>query len=74
MLQYRSLSILFACHSMLIDSRQLHFNLQTATSWAPIYGGFDYRGLYNYVVDFFDDAPGPEAKKRSKDLLDWWSK
>lgn len=59
---------------MLIDSRQLHFNLQTATSWAPIYGGFDYRGLYNYVVDFFDDAPGPEAKKRSKDLLDWWSK
>ncbi|KJA13449.1 hypothetical protein HYPSUDRAFT_151576, partial [Hypholoma sublateritium FD-334 SS-4] len=53
---------------------QLHFNLQTATSWAAIYGGFDYRGLYNYVVDFFDDAPGPEAKKRSKDLLDWWSK
>ncbi|KJA14120.1 hypothetical protein HYPSUDRAFT_208728 [Hypholoma sublateritium FD-334 SS-4] len=52
---------------------QLHFNLQTAASWASIYGGFDYQGLYNYIVDFFDDAPGPEAKKRSKDLLDWWS-
>ena len=59
---------------MLIYSWQLHFNLQAAASWSPIYSGFDYRGLYNYVVDFFDDAPGPAAKQRVKDLLDWWSK
>ena len=59
---------------MLIDSQQLHFNLQTAAAWTVVYGGFDYRGLYNYVVDFFDDVPGPAAKKRSKDLLDWWSR
>ena len=60
--------------SIPINNQQLHFNLQTAALWAPVYGGFDYRGLYNYVVDFFEDAPGPSAKKRSKDLLDWWSK
>ena len=67
---------LFYCmsDSILINSQQLHFNLQTAASWAPVYGGFDYRGLYNYVIDFFEDAPGPPAKKRSKDLLNWWSK
>ncbi|KJA23053.1 hypothetical protein HYPSUDRAFT_201615 [Hypholoma sublateritium FD-334 SS-4] len=52
----------------------LHFNLQTAAAWAVIYGGFDYRGLYNYIVDFFEDTPGPAAKERSKELLDWWSR
>ena len=52
---------------------QLHFNLQTAGSWTPIYAGFDYRGLYNYIVDAFEDTPGPAAKQRSKNLLGWWS-
>ncbi|KIJ94639.1 hypothetical protein K443DRAFT_11933 [Laccaria amethystina LaAM-08-1] len=52
---------------------QLHFNLQTAGSWSAIYGGFNYQGLYNYVVDVFEDAPGPAAKKRAQDLLNWWS-
>jgi hypothetical protein len=52
---------------------QLHFNLQTAGSWAQFYGGFDYQGLHNYIVDFFEDTPGPAAKKRAKDLLNWWS-
>jgi len=53
---------------------QLHFNLQTAGSWAATYGGFDYKGLYNYIVDVFEDVPGPAAKKRAQDLLNWWSK
>ena len=52
---------------------QLHFNLQTAGSWTPVYGGFDYRGLYDYVVDFFEDTPGPAAKKRAQELLTWWT-
>lgn len=52
---------------------QLHFNLQTAGSWTSVYGGFDYLGLYNYVVDFFEDTPGPAAKKRAQELLKWWS-
>ena len=38
-----------------------------------IYGGFDYHGLYNYVVDVFEDTPGPATKKRAQDLLNWWS-
>jgi hypothetical protein len=58
---------------MLIRVCQLHFNLQTAHSWTPIYGGFDYEGLYNYVVDVFEDTPGPAAKKRAEGLLNWWS-
>ena len=59
--------------TMLIHNCQLHFNLQTADSWSPIYNGFDYRELYNYVVDVFEDTPGPAAKKRAQDLLNWWS-
>jgi len=51
---------------------KLHFNLQTAGSWTPVYGGFDYLGLYNYV-DFFEDTRGPAAKKRAQELLKWWS-
>jgi hypothetical protein len=58
---------------MLIFGGQLHFNLQTAGSWTPIYGGFDYQGLHNYIVDVFEDTPGPAAKKRAKELLNWWS-
>ena len=52
---------------------QLHFNLQTAERWNEIYGGFDYRGLYNYIVDFFEDVQEAPAKKRAQDLLKWWS-
>ena len=59
---------------MLICDCQLHFNLQTAGSWAQFYGGFDYQGLYNYIVDVFEDTPGPASKKRAKDLLNWWAK
>ena len=60
--------------SILICGFELHFNLQTAGSWTPVYGGFDYLGLYNYVVDFFEDTPGPAAKKRAQELLNWWSR
>ena len=59
--------------SILICGFELHFNLQTAGSWTPVYGGFDYLGLYNYVVDFFEDTLGPAAKKRAQELLNWWS-
>jgi hypothetical protein len=59
--------------SRFICGFKLHFNLQTAGSWTPVYGGFDYLGLYNFVVDFFEDTPGPAAKKRAQELLKWWS-
>ena len=59
--------------SRLISGFELHFNLQTAGSWSSVYGGFDYLGLYNYVVDFFENTPRPAAKKRTQELLNWWS-
>ena len=37
------------------------------------YMGFDYNGLYNYVINFFEDTPGPASKKRAQELLNWWS-
>ena len=58
---------------MFISNIQLHFNLQTAERWSEIYGGFDYRGLYNYIVDFFEDLQGGPAKQRAQDLLKWWT-
>jgi hypothetical protein len=58
---------------VLICNCQLHFNLQTAGSWTPVYGGFDYRGLYDYIIDFFEDTQGPAAKKRAQELLTWWT-
>ena len=51
---------------------QLHFNLQTGERWDPTYGGFDYVGLYNYVVEFFEDLHDPLTKKRARELLLWW--
>ena len=60
--------------SRLICGFELHFNLQTAGSWTPVYCGFDYLGLYNYVVDFFEDTPGPAAKKCAQELLNWLSR
>jgi len=58
---------------LMFISTQLHFNLQTAERWNEIYGGFDYRGLYNYIVDFFEDVQDGPVKTRAQDLLKWWS-
>lgn len=58
---------------MLIRNCQLHFNLQTGATWTPVFEGFNYVGLYNYVVDFFEDIPGPAAKERTQELLNWWT-
>jgi hypothetical protein len=32
-----------------------------------------YEGLWNFVVDFFEDVPTPEAKETSEKLLKWWN-
>jgi hypothetical protein len=74
MLPYRYVHVTVS-HVVLtpICNCQLHFNLQTASSWTAVYGGFDYHGLYNYIVDFFEDTPGPAAKKRAQELLYWWT-
>ena len=74
---YAAVQVLTRCISLkyilMFTLLQLHFNLQTAERWCEIYGGFDYRGLYNYIVDFFEDVPEGPAKKRAQDLLKWWS-
>lgn len=53
---YAAVQVLTRCISLkyilMFTLLQLHFNLQTAERWCEIYGGFDYRGLYNYIVDF----------------------
>ncbi|KAF9470595.1 hypothetical protein BDN70DRAFT_982771 [Pholiota conissans] len=51
----------------------LAFNLTDASHWMEVYNRFDYRALYALVVDFFEATSGRAAKKRSNDLLKWWS-
>ncbi|PPQ81607.1 hypothetical protein CVT26_013569 [Gymnopilus dilepis] len=46
--------------------------VMTGERWDPTYGGFDYVGLYNYIVDFFEDLHDPLTKKRARELLLWW--
>ncbi|KAF5367844.1 hypothetical protein D9615_010572 [Tricholomella constricta] len=52
----------------------LHFSLTDAPHWKPIYNGFSYELLYNFIVDFFEDIEGVQAKARAKSLLKWWNK
>ncbi|KAF9470887.1 hypothetical protein BDN70DRAFT_901767 [Pholiota conissans] len=52
----------------------LAFNLTDASHWVEVYNCFDYRALYALIVDFFEAPAGREAKKRSNDLLKWWSR
>ncbi|KAF9470019.1 hypothetical protein BDN70DRAFT_770403, partial [Pholiota conissans] len=51
----------------------LAFNLTDASHWMEVYSHFDYRALYALIVDFFEAPSGRAAKKRSNDLLKWWS-
>jgi hypothetical protein len=37
-------------------------------------GDFDYHLFWNNVVDFFEDAPGPAAQARVRELLEWWTR
>ncbi|KAG1797128.1 uncharacterized protein HD556DRAFT_1441286 [Suillus plorans] len=37
-------------------------------------GDFDYEIFWSNVVDFFEDAPGPAARARVNELLEWWTR
>lgn len=37
-------------------------------------GDFDYQIFWNNIVDFFEDAPGPAARARVNELLEWWTR
>jgi hypothetical protein len=40
-----------------------------------VYGQFNFRALYAFIVDFFEDpSAGPAAVARTKRLLKWWDK
>ncbi|KAG1908915.1 uncharacterized protein F5891DRAFT_936991, partial [Suillus fuscotomentosus] len=53
---------------------QIRFALSSITSWRTIDGDFDYQMFWNNVVDFFEDPPGPAARGRVNDTLEWWTR
>jgi len=53
---------------------QLVFNLTSATQWTEEYNGFNFPAFYNFIVDFFEEASGTQAKRRVEKLLAWWTK
>ncbi|KAG1764416.1 hypothetical protein EDD22DRAFT_951670 [Suillus occidentalis] len=53
---------------------QIRFALSSITSWRAVDGDFDYHLFWNNVVDFFEDAPGPAAQARVRELLEWWTR
>ncbi|KAG1726781.1 hypothetical protein EDD22DRAFT_1017901 [Suillus occidentalis] len=61
-----ALSLMFAC--------QVRFALSGVSSWRTVDGDFDYEGFWNNVVDFFENVPGPVARRRVATLLEWWTR
>ncbi|KAG1758959.1 hypothetical protein EDD22DRAFT_956352 [Suillus occidentalis] len=55
-------------------SCQLCFALSSVTSWRSVDGNFDYIPFWQSIVDFFEQAPGRVAQKKSKQLLTWWTR
>lgn len=52
---------------------QLHFALQTASQWCPVYDDFDYEEFYNFIVDYFEADTSPAARNAARELLNWWN-
>ncbi|KAI6032694.1 hypothetical protein F5J12DRAFT_712857, partial [Pisolithus orientalis] len=52
---------------------QVHFTLSSANTWHNVDSNFDYSQFYNMILDFFEDLPGPAAKKQVDELLAWWN-
>ncbi|KAG0701539.1 hypothetical protein DFH29DRAFT_1000182 [Suillus ampliporus] len=52
---------------------QIRFALSNISSWRTVDADFDYQIFWDNIVDFFEDAPGPAAQARVKELLEWWT-
>ncbi|KAF9058033.1 hypothetical protein BJ165DRAFT_1521357 [Panaeolus papilionaceus] len=52
----------------------LVFNLTDATQWTETYNGFNFRTLWNFIVDYFEETPDDASANRVKALLKWWNK
>ncbi|KAG2046939.1 hypothetical protein BDR06DRAFT_851899, partial [Suillus hirtellus] len=63
-----------SCLSTMMLILQIRFALSSITSWRTMDGDFDYQLFWNNIVDFFEDAPGPAAQLRMKELLEWWTR
>ncbi|KAG1896006.1 uncharacterized protein F5891DRAFT_1193646 [Suillus fuscotomentosus] len=53
---------------------QIRFALSNITSWRTVDGDFDYQIYWSNIVDFFENAPGPAARGRVNELLEWWTR
>ncbi|KAG1730221.1 hypothetical protein EDD22DRAFT_853026 [Suillus occidentalis] len=53
---------------------QVRFALSSVTSWRSVDGDFDYVQFWQTIVDFFERAPGREARRRTDRLLEWWTR
>ncbi|KAG1880607.1 hypothetical protein C8R48DRAFT_588307 [Suillus tomentosus] len=52
----------------------IRFALSNITSWRTVDGDFDYQIYWSNIVDFFENAPGPAARGRVNELLEWWTR
>jgi hypothetical protein len=57
-----------------MTTNKLRFALSSVTSWRSVDGDFDYVPFWQSIVDFFEQAPGRVAQKKSKQLLTWWTR
>ena len=63
-----------SCNLPILILPQLHFALTDAPHWTEIHRGFNYRDLYNFIVDYFEVTDTPEAKEQARALLNWWTR
>ncbi|KAG1847428.1 hypothetical protein C8R48DRAFT_543442, partial [Suillus tomentosus] len=54
--------------------KHVRFALSSVTSWRSMDGDFDYEQFWRTIVDFFERAPGREARRRVDKLLEWWTR
>ncbi|KAG2112424.1 hypothetical protein DEU56DRAFT_749373 [Suillus clintonianus] len=54
--------------------KHVRFALSSVTSWRSVDGDFDYIQFWKIIVDFFEVAPGREARRRVNRLLEWWTR
>ncbi|KAG1859856.1 hypothetical protein C8R48DRAFT_605404, partial [Suillus tomentosus] len=57
-----------------LRTTNVRFALSNITSWRIMDGDFNYQIFWNNIVDFFGDTPGPAARARVNELLEWWTR
>ncbi|KAJ3553210.1 hypothetical protein NP233_g12698 [Leucocoprinus birnbaumii] len=44
--------------------------LTDASRWTETHNGFSFHGLYNFIVDYFEDTPNPTSKDNARSSYD----